>query len=213
MLHRAFLKNIKKVANYAYWAIMDLQNIAEPQYGQVIAKLKKSRDNLEKQFVKEQPVFEGKAQAIYKQNPEKGKAYLTQYTNKQAQLAVTTAKDLYNELNTVKIKILDNKISQSNKKSMVSVVIYSSKNFNAAQIDGSTLVLGAAYRNYQTDWAQAKHIKLQDVDRDGHVDMVVSFNAEAAVKYEKPRYADLWLTGKLENGKRFAANDFVEIVQ
>lgn len=197
----------------AWWAIMDLQNIADPQYGQVIAKLKKSRDNLEKQYVKEQPVLEGKAQEIYKQSPEKGRTYLTQYTNKQAQLAVNTAKGLYNELNVVKIKILADKISQNDKQGRVSVVIYSTKDFDAAQIDASTLALGDAYRNYKTDWAYPLHTRLKDVDNDGHVDMIVSFNAADAAKYEKPRYADMWLTGKLASGKRFVARDFVEIVQ
>jgi len=82
----------------AWWAFQDVQDLADYAYADVISEIRLHRDALETQWQADQFAVESAARALYKQDPAKAMAFLTDYTNKQAGLAWSTYLDLFNSL-------------------------------------------------------------------------------------------------------------------
>lgn len=82
----------------AWWAFQDVQDLADYAYGDVVARIQSKRDALEKRWTGAQAKVEAKAYALYKEDPEKARAYLTEYTNEQADLAWSSWRTLFDSL-------------------------------------------------------------------------------------------------------------------
>jgi dipeptidase len=199
-------------ASRAWWAFMDLQNIADPQYGEVVDEIQKHVFALEKEFFNKQSEIEATAYALYAQDPQKAREFLTEYTHEVAKKAWDLAVELYEKFATVDMHILAHEISKSSPEGMLSVAILSTENFDAREIDLLSVTLGPAYQN-PSRWAPAVQGALQDVNRDGKADMVVKFKVEDVAGYATVCYLDLWLSGKTLDGNVFVAKDLINIVE
>ena len=82
----------------AWWAFQDVQDLANGSYADIIQTIVHSRDALEKRWITGQPVIEKAAYAMFKQDKVKAMQMLTDYTNKQADLAWSTWRTLFNTL-------------------------------------------------------------------------------------------------------------------
>ena len=198
--------------NRAWWAFMDLQNIADPQYGEVVDEIQKHVAELEKQWANKQKDIETTARTMYEQDPQKAKEYLTKYTHEAAKQAWDLAAELYGKLATTEIHILAHELSKKATGEMLSVVILTTENFDATEVDLLSVTLGVGYQN-PSRWASAVKGIIQDVNGDGKQDMVVKFNVEDVTKYATTCCLDLWLSGKTLDGDVFVAKDLVNIVE
>lgn len=82
----------------AWWAFQNVQDLADASYSKVIKKIAHHRNALENQWAKSQTQFEQAAYETYKEEPCKGIATLTDYTNAQSSLAWRTWRELFNRL-------------------------------------------------------------------------------------------------------------------
>ncbi|MEN6499444.1 MAG: C69 family dipeptidase [Rectinema sp.] len=82
----------------AWWAFQDVQDLADYAYGDIVEQIQSKRDALEKRWADAQAKVEAKAYALYKEDPEMARAYLTAYTNEQAGLAWRSWRDLFDSL-------------------------------------------------------------------------------------------------------------------
>ncbi|MCR4424867.1 MAG: C69 family dipeptidase [Firmicutes bacterium] len=72
----------------AWWAFNFVSNWADLKYSYMIEDIKAVRDPLEAEFFAMQPVIEQTAIALYKQNPDLARTFLTTYTNSVANRVV-----------------------------------------------------------------------------------------------------------------------------
>src|SRR5690554_771545 len=84
--------------NKAWWVFMDLQNLIEPQYGEIIDEVQKEVFKLEKQWSNKLKGIENAASSQYKKDPDKAREFLTKHTNNEATKAVNLAMKLYKKL-------------------------------------------------------------------------------------------------------------------
>ena len=195
----------------AWWTFVDVQNIAEPQYvqGGAVREIQKYRESLEKGFLQEQPGLEARAYWLYKKNPSEALKLLTDHTNTGAQKAWDTARRLYQILAKVKVDIQPEDISRSSQGKSISVAVLANPNFEAAQVDPSTVIVGPGYVG-MNKWARGSG-RMEDVNKDGRPDLVMTFKAEDVLRQAVPCRLDLWLTGKTRSGKIFVAKDIILI--
>ena len=193
----------------AWWTFVDVQNIAEPQYVQaeVVREIQRSRDALEREFLKEQAVMEEKAYSLYRKNRPEALELLTDYTNRQAGKAWDAAKRVSQKFSTVTVNIRPKEIRQSNLEAPISVAIFADPNMEALQVDPSTVILGPGYVG-MNKWARGSG-RMEDVNQDGRPDLVMTFKAEDVLRQAVPCRLDLWLTGKTRSGKIFVAKDTI----
>ena len=83
---------------HAWWAFQDVQDLADASYAAVVRQIASKRDELEQKWAKDQAAVETAAYEAFKQDPAKGVALLTQYTNDQAVLAWKTWRALFTNL-------------------------------------------------------------------------------------------------------------------
>lgn len=82
----------------AWWAFIDLQNLIESQYGEVIDEVQEEVLNLEKQWANKLKGIENAAYAQCKKDPYKAREFLTKHVNMEAAKAVDLANRLYKKL-------------------------------------------------------------------------------------------------------------------
>jgi dipeptidase len=82
----------------AWWAFQDVQDLADATYATVIHEIVRRRNVLEEHWAKSQGGTEAAAREAYAEDPAKGVASLTDYTNAQADLAWRTWRALFNDL-------------------------------------------------------------------------------------------------------------------
>jgi dipeptidase len=197
----------------AWWAFINLQNLIEPQYGEVIDEVQKEVFRLEKQWASKQKGIEAAAYAQYKKDPDKAREFLTKHTNQEAAKAVDLAKRLYKKLTEYEIDIMADQMSKgADSSELVSVAIFTKGKYKAEDVDPSTLRLGAAYRS-PGSWATVRESYMEDVNGDGKEDLVVKFSVRDVARQLTVCYNDIWLSGATFDGERFVAKDLVDIVQ
>ena len=67
--------------NSAWWAFNFVSNWADLKFSYMIKDIKEAQKAYEDEFFMYQTVVDEEAAALYKESPEKAKAYLTKYTN------------------------------------------------------------------------------------------------------------------------------------
>lgn len=82
----------------AWWAFQDVKDLADGDYLRFFDVIKRERDSLERMCSAEQKGFESRVHHTFKEDREKAASMLTDYTNKQADLAWRTWRKLFNEL-------------------------------------------------------------------------------------------------------------------
>ncbi|HON86854.1 MAG TPA: hypothetical protein PKU68_01400, partial [Bacillota bacterium] len=82
----------------AWWAFQDVQDLADESYAEFIGKISESRDALEEMWRKSQNEFEARVSETLSDNPGRAIKMLTAYTDKQARLAWTTWRKLFQDL-------------------------------------------------------------------------------------------------------------------
>ena len=82
-------------SDYAFPVFDDYAESVDKSYGCLIGNIKKEKENFERKEFENQPQFEEKVLKIYKNNPSKAKALLTEYTSKLArEVLIMTKKRL-----------------------------------------------------------------------------------------------------------------------
>jgi dipeptidase len=195
----------------AWWSFEDLQTIVDLQYGTVISTTQQKLFNLENQWEKVQPIVEEMASSG-KSVPSLVDAFLSNYTNIEAQRAWDLVKQLYNELATVKCEVMSNTLSISGIGN-VDFVVFSDNNFQAAQIDPSTIIIGPGYVSTSSWSTSIISSKLEDKNGDEVQDLVLTFKNEDLVKNLYPVYTSLWLKGKTTSGDIFVTRDLIQVIK
>jgi dipeptidase len=195
----------------AWWTFVDIQNIAEPQYrqGETIKEIQKYRDALEEEFLKEQARLEAQAYSLDDKNHQEAMRYLTDYTSKQAGKTWDMARRICQKLAAIKIEVQPKEISKSSPQKTISAAILANPDFEAGQVDPSTAVLGPGYVRMDK-WAKGNG-RVEDVNKDGRPDLVVTFRAEDVLSQAVPCRLDLWLCGKTRAGRIFVAKDVIVV--
>jgi dipeptidase len=197
----------------AIWAFLDLQNLIDPMYGQVIDQVQDSRDVVEKGWAADQKGIETAALAQHKKDPQKARDFLAKYNDRVAGQAWDWARKMYNQLVTVKIDIVADEISRANISGTVPVAILSKGTFDATTIDPTSVSMGAGYRNSAT-WPKSISTELVDINGDGQNDLVAIFNIYDLTRSNQastPCLTELFLQG-VNDGSIFVAEDVVNIV-
>ena len=83
-------------SDYAFPVFDDYANSVDKSYGCLIGNIKKEKENFERKEFENQPQFEEKVLKIYKTNPKKAKALLTEYTSKLAREVFRLTKERIN---------------------------------------------------------------------------------------------------------------------
>ena len=78
----------------AFWVMNWVANMVYPRYDLMIDDVKSIQNDLENTFFQAQDAVEATALELYKQDPVKAKAYLTNYTNMMAMNTIDTWKKL-----------------------------------------------------------------------------------------------------------------------
>jgi len=195
----------------AWWAFIDLQNLAEPQYeeGDVVKEIVSRRNTFEAECLKRQASVETKARSLDEAPQERALAYLTNYSEVQAEKARGQAEKIYREYAVVKIDILADEVRKSGPVEDIQVAILSQKDFEAAEVDASSVCFGPGYVRIDK-WARGVG-RMADINRDGKLDLVMTYKVEDALRLAAPCYSDLWITGKTKRGNIFVAKDLVLI--
>ncbi len=195
----------------AWWAFIDLQNLAEPQYeaGDVVKEIMSRRNTFEAECLKRQASVETEARSLDQAPQERALAYLTNYSEVQAEKARSQAEKIYSRFAVVKIDILADEVRKSGPVKDIQVAILSQKDFEAAEVDASSVRFGPGYVRIDK-WSRGVG-RLADINRDGKLDLVMTFKVEDALRLAAPCYSDLWITGKTKRGNIFVAKDLVLI--
>ncbi len=107
--------------NAAFWVFNQVSNLAYTRYKDMIGDIQKVQSALENKFISYTPVVDKAAVELYKSDPAKALAFLTEYSVNQGNSTVARWKELYRHLFTkfldgnVKVKDGDNqnpKVSQ-----------------------------------------------------------------------------------------------------
>ena len=80
--------------NSARWAIDFVDNLLYLKWQEAIKDLRKERDPLEASFFEEQASIDAKALQLYKEDPNKAKKFLTDYTNEKMEQIVNMYRSL-----------------------------------------------------------------------------------------------------------------------
>ncbi|MBN1351393.1 C69 family dipeptidase [candidate division KSB1 bacterium] len=83
--------------DHAFWSFFKLAEKVDENYGALISTVRKRQDELEKNALKKQAVFEKKVVGIYHKNPQAAKQMLTEYTSALANEARRIAEKLTHE--------------------------------------------------------------------------------------------------------------------
>jgi dipeptidase len=193
----------------AWWNFIDAQDIIEPQYGDgdTVSELSQAIREFEDKSRAGLAAVDGKARALLAKNPEAAAKVLTEFTNARAQAARDLARDEYQRLASVRIKITDPDIRRGSTGAVLLVAILSGPGFDAAQVDPDSVALGLDFVPPRR-WAEGSGL-LQDFDEDGKTDMVMAFSAAGLLRLTPPGRWELWLKGKTRQGKTFVARDFL----
>ncbi len=195
----------------AWWAFIDLQNLAEPQYeeGDVVKETVSCRNTFEAECLKRQASVETEAGSLDQTSSEGASAYLSKYSEEQAEKARSQAEKIYSRFAVAKIDILADDIRKSGPVKDIQVAIFSQSDFEAAEVDPSSVRFGPGYVRIDK-WAGGVG-GLADLNKDGKPDLVMAFRVEDALRLAAPCYSDLWITGKTKRGNIFVAKDLVLI--
>ncbi|MGI6620796.1 MAG: dipeptidase [Bacillota bacterium] len=82
----------------AWWAFRNVQDLADAAYAEVFPEIREARDALEKTWAEQQIQFERQVYGVFKEDPEKARAMLTDYTQAQAVRAWRTWWALFQRL-------------------------------------------------------------------------------------------------------------------
>lgn len=82
----------------AWWAFQSVQDLADAAYAEVLPEIEKTRDALEQLWADSQSAFERQVYDVFKRDPGKARAMLTDYTNAQAGKAWRTWRALFDQL-------------------------------------------------------------------------------------------------------------------
>lgn len=82
----------------AWWAFQSVQDLADAAYAQVFPKIAEARDTLENLWAESQAQFERQVYEVFKEDPARARAMLTDYTNAQAKKAWQAWRALFDEL-------------------------------------------------------------------------------------------------------------------
>ncbi len=194
----------------AWWAFYDLQYLARPQYGDVIDEIQDELFELEGYWEEIQPIIETIATMAYKNGDTRlARDLLTEYTNSQAKKAWALVKDLYERFDTTEIEILANRLSKSSQ-AETSIVIYTNDYLDAKDVDVASIISGPGCQSPSRYVAPTK-VERKDINKDGKLDLLLTFDNQELLKYAYPTYCDIWLTGKTKAGDVFVAKDIVNI--
>ncbi len=87
-------------SDFAFDVFNELENLVERDYKRAIKKVRHAWDRFEETQFELQPEIEKKALAIYQEDKEEARKFLTDYTHSRAMLVFFKAKDLISELKT-----------------------------------------------------------------------------------------------------------------
>jgi len=195
----------------AWWAFMDLQNSLDPRYleGEGVAGVQTRWRALEKQWLAEQKTVESEASALGRKDPASARNYLTRYTADQAKKAWAVAREIAAHSGEEKINILPDTIMTKRGDQPLSVTIFSRADFEADKIDISTVRVGPGYVRHDK-WTSGQG-KLEDIDKDGKRDLVMSFKSAGLAEHLVPCLTDLYVSGKTLDGKSFVGKGLVTV--
>jgi dipeptidase len=195
----------------AWWSFIDLQNLLEPQYlqGTAVADWTGDIRAFETESLAGEKAVEAKAASLLARDAGAARDVLTRFTHERARAARDLAREAFQRLAAVKLKITTPEIRRGSSGGILLAALLSSPDFDARQVDPATVILGPGY--VQTDrWVKGSGL-LRDSNDDGRLDLVIAFPATKLLELLGPGKCDLWLSGRTRQGRVFVARDFLNV--
>ncbi|HMM19793.1 MAG TPA: C69 family dipeptidase [Selenomonadales bacterium] len=186
-------------AGRAWWTFQDLQNLIDPDYRGRAPEIREAWAAMEEGWQANQAAIEAEAAALYREDRDQGREYLTRYSALQAARVHEAAREMALRLAGPTPHLPDPVLLPGDKEGLFSVVFRAEDGFGISDIDTDALLLGPAYRKPDT-WAKP----VQVVQR-GKAELTAVFKAADLTEDMPPGRIDLWLSGKTRDGKRLVA--------
>lgn len=201
-------------ADFGLYAFLNAQNLAD-YVGD--GELRKVKAGLEARWESESESVLKRAAYLKKNvSPEKAMQYLHDYNNQTYGEALAAMSEAYSAMKPVKIEILADSLSLSNK-GTVDVAVFGDQDLNVKAIKTDSTLFGIAYPNPDVDInaKREKAVKTQykDLDGDGTLDAVFTFKTGPATAYGFENVkTDLWFFAETPE-RKIGGFDIVKLLK